>query len=100
MVSYHPLTLSLNRYPHGAAPVAGADGRWGNWHKIEGGVSREEAVARFRTDLLSDWGMSRAVRANLKGEILGCWCAPKACHAYSLAEVANCSDEHLCWLCG
>ena len=80
--------------------MAGADGRWGNWHKIEGGVSREEAVARFRTDLLSDWGMSRAVRANLRGEILGCWCAPKACHADSLAEVANCSDEHLCWLCG
>lgn len=28
----------------------------------------------------------------LKGKILGCWCAPLACHGEVLAELANKSD--------
>ena len=25
----------------------------------------------------------------LKGKVLGCWCAPQACHGDTLAELAN-----------
>ena len=26
----------------------------------------------------------------LKGKVLGCWCAPEACHGDILSELANC----------
>ena len=77
------------------------DGRWGNPYRIgDWGMSREEVVARFRQDLLADPDWVRSVRCELAGEVLGCWCAPRACHAYVLAEVANCSEAHLRRLVG
>ena len=67
---------------------------------VHTGMSREEVVARFRQDLLADPDWVRSVRCELAGEVLGCWCAPRACHAYVLAEVANCSEAHLHKLVG
>jgi hypothetical protein len=29
------------------------------------------------------------IKKELRGKILGCWCAPLPCHADILAEVAN-----------
>ena len=69
--------------------------RWGNPFTIRehgGEYSREEAVARFRTELLEgrlpyDIGM---VKAELRGKNLGCWCSVDGpCHGDVLLEVAN-----------
>lgn len=60
--------------------------------------SREEAVQAFR-----DWITGKAYQdveperrqairdalPSLKGKVLGCWCAPLACHGDVLAELAN-----------
>lgn len=32
------------------------------------------------------------IKAELKGKILGCWCAPQACHGDVLSKIANSED--------
>lgn len=52
-------------------------------------ATREEAVTRYREWLLGQPELVAAVKAELRGKDLVCWCAPKACHADVLLEVAN-----------
>lgn len=35
----------------------------------------------------------RKIHTELKGKILGCWCAPLPCHGDTLAELANGEGE-------
>lgn len=51
--------------------------------------SREEAVEAFREYLLADAELTGLVKLHLKGKDLICWCAPAACHADVLLEIAN-----------
>lgn len=61
---------------------------YGNPFKIGPDGDREEVVARFeqylptRPDLL-------ALAPSLRGKILGCFCAPKACHGHVWARYAD-----------
>ncbi len=65
--------------------------RWGNAFRIESNCSREQAIARYRTDL---WRRIRAGEvsledlAELDGCWLACWCAPLPCHGDVLARAA------------
>lgn len=50
----------------------------------------EEAVRRFRLCLSTDDASIHAIRAELRGRDLACWCPPGSpCHADVLLEVAN-----------
>jgi hypothetical protein len=53
-------------------------------------ATREEAVARYE-----EWVKSQpelmALLPTLKDQVLGCWCAPQACHADVLAKLADAS---------
>lgn len=49
--------------------------------------SREEAVRYYR-NMLSEED-HQMIKRELKGKDLVCWCAPKACHADVLLEIAN-----------
>lgn len=52
--------------------------------------TRDAAIARFEEWLMTDPELIARVRRELRGKVLGCWCAPdKACHAEILARVAN-----------
>lgn len=51
--------------------------------------SREEAVSKFEEWLLNNPELVAKVKLELKNKVLGCWCAPLACHADILARVAN-----------
>lgn len=46
-------------------------------------------IENYRRMLESDEQMMDKARSELAGKVLGCHCAPKACHADVLAEVAN-----------
>ena len=50
--------------------------------------SREEVVAKYRAYLLGRPDLL-ALLPELRGHRLGCWCAPRSCHAEVLAELAD-----------
>lgn len=84
--------LYHQRVPEGAVKVT-RPGRWGNPHPIGkpckfcGGAvhDRLESIARFRQEVDAE-----AVRRELKGKDLACWCRPdEPCHADVLLEIAN-----------
>lgn len=75
----------------------GRPGPWGNPFshnpksiaeiKVE---TREEAIIKFESWLLSQPELVKKVKSELKGKVLGCWCRPwHACHGDVLARIAN-----------
>lgn len=56
-------------------------------------ATREEAVARYREWLLGQPLLVEKAKRELRGKVLGCWCAPRACHGDVLAEIANTVSE-------
>jgi hypothetical protein len=56
----------------------------------------EDAIECFRELVLNDKGWRMAVRAELFGKNLACWCPlDQPCHADVLLEIANSSTESL-----
>ncbi len=75
--------------PEGAVYV-GRPTRWGNPFAIGDGVTRGEAVSRYRAWLATQPELVAAARSELARHDLVCWCPPgEACHADVLLEVAN-----------
>lgn len=67
----------------------GRPSSFGNPFVIEIDGTREEVIQKYREWLMSQPELIEKVKLELKGKILGCWCAPLACHADVLLEVAN-----------
>lgn len=74
----------------------GRPGPWGNPYSHEEDsiaqfkvATREEAIAKFEEWLLSQPELVKRVKRELRGKVLGCWCAPKPCHGEVLARIAN-----------
>lgn len=61
--------------------------KWGNPYRVGVHGDKQTVIARFRQYVMS--GHLKADLPELKGKVLGCWCAPEACHADVLAELAN-----------
>ena len=83
--------------PTGAIYV-GRPSKWGNpFTHLERSVARcrvrtrEEAVTAYRDWLISapEAAALRASLPELRGRDLVCWCAPLACHASVLVQLAN-----------
>jgi hypothetical protein len=51
--------------------------------------TREEAIEKYKDWILSQPKLLEICRSQLKGKILGCWCAPQSCHGDILAQIAN-----------
>lgn len=90
----HPLVVHVND-PAGYDVYIGRANRWkrlpaspwANHHKITTDLTREQAIERYREDLLENRALLAKLPA-LRGKRLGCWCAPEACHGDVLAEMA------------
>lgn len=76
----------------------GRPGKWGNPLVLDREENREQVLREYRRWLDGDSVMTLRFGAppskteiviELKGKILGCWCAPKSCHGDILAEIAN-----------
>lgn len=75
----------------------GRIGPWGNRYthiesKVLGTVkvrTREEAIAEHRKEMLDDEHTVERIRQSLAGKTLACWCVPLACHAQTLADIAD-----------
>jgi len=66
----------------------GRPSQWGNPFLIGIHGTREEVVARYAEWILSKPHLLHQLHT-LKGKKLGCFCAPKLCHADVLAELAE-----------
>ncbi len=65
--------------------------RWGNPHRLPAGADeteRADAISRYRAYLTTRPDLL-AQLPDLRGKALGCHCAPAACHADVLADLAN-----------
>lgn len=51
--------------------------------------SRDVAIQSFKEHISKRPEFLEQVKKELKGKVLGCWCAPRPCHGDVLAEIAN-----------
>lgn len=61
---------------------------WGNPYKIDKTHSREEVIKLYEEYVRNNPFLMSKVK-ELKGKILGCWCAPLPCHGDVLAKIAD-----------
>lgn len=66
----------------------GRPSTWGNPYVIGRDGSREEVIRKCRLHVLSRPDLLRAL-PELRGKVLGCWCAPQPCHGDMLACLAD-----------
>lgn len=66
----------------------GRPSKWGNPFVIGRDGSRADVIAKYRAWLLNQPTLV-AVLPELRGKVLGCWCAPQACHGDVLEELAG-----------
>ena len=71
------------------AVYIGRPSKWGNPFVIGKDGTREEVVAKFEEYLLGNSELLAAVKEELKGKDMLCFCAPRACHGDVLVRVAN-----------
>lgn len=70
--------------------------KWGNPFPINEFNSREAVIAQYKVflwDNIKSGEVSLNDLADLHGKVLGCWCAPRACHGDVLAAAAKWADE-------
>lgn len=95
----HPLVVN-KRSGKPYDVYVGRPSPWGNpFTHAEGTLAqlrvpnRDMTVEAYRKWLLEQPELVARARRELRGKILACWCAPLACHADVLAEVANAFTE-------
>lgn len=66
----------------------GRPSKWGNPFIIGRDGTREEVIQKHREWFLTQDELMNSLH-ELKGKVLGCWCAPAPCHCDFLAELAN-----------
>ncbi len=66
----------------------GRPGKWGNPFVIGRDGTREHVIASYER-WLKDQPRLMAALPELRGKVLGCWCAPLPCHGDVLARLAE-----------
>jgi hypothetical protein len=66
----------------------GRPSKWGNPFEIGKDGSRKEVIKKFEKWLAHNEELLKDIH-ELKGKVLGCWCAPNECHCDILARIAN-----------
>lgn len=84
-----PRVVHLKREPHDVR--IDRQTHWGNPFAIGKDGNREQVIAKYRAWILSPENahMVEMAKRDLRGKVLGCWCAPQACHGDVLLEIAN-----------
>lgn len=71
----------------------GRPSKWGNPFIIGRDGDRTTVIAKYKEWLLRNESLMRDL-PELKGKVLGCWCAPLPCHGDVLAALANSWEDH------
>ncbi len=68
----------------------GRPSEWGNPFVLTHESQREAVLDQYRQWLFTQRpDLVERAKVELRGKVLGCWCAPRSCHADVLAEIAN-----------
>lgn len=70
----------------------GRPSKWGNPFPLikNANKAERERVLKLYEDWLNTQGpLKSQIKRELKGKVLGCWCAPKLCHGDVLARIAD-----------
>lgn len=67
----------------------GRPSEYGNPFKEGEDGTRAEVIQMFEEWLMRQPELVEQVKRELKGKVLGCWCAPLPCHGDVLARIAN-----------
>lgn len=84
-----PPKLVANLRTEGCEVYVGRPSKWGNPFRIGVDGTREEVISKYESWLRASPTLVAAAKSELKGKVLGCWCAPEACHADVLVRIAN-----------
>ena len=71
----------------------GRPGKFGNPFTIGADGDRAQVLIKYREYLRTRPDLVAAAKADLRGKVLGCWCAPLPCHGDLLAKVADGKDD-------
>jgi Domain of unknown function (DUF4326) len=66
----------------------GRPSKWGNPFVVGEHGTREQVIESYEHWLRAN-AQLMAVLPELRGKVLGCWCAPRTCHGDVLARLAN-----------
>ena len=66
----------------------GRPNKWGNPFKLADYNSRREVVDLYKQYVLGNKQLLESL-TELRGKVLGCWCAPNLCHAEVLHQLAG-----------
>jgi Domain of unknown function (DUF4326) len=92
------MTLVIENIPpkvlnkaHGATNgiYVGRPSKFGNPFEIGKDGSRSQVIAKYEAWIQTQPSLIAAAKSELRGHNLICWCAPKACHATILLQLAN-----------
>ena len=88
---HHPLVVhcKVSKYD----VYCGRPSQFGNPFITGVDGTREVVIEKHKKWFLHNHELIEIVKRELKGKILGCWCAPKTCHCDILAEIANRDDN-------
>lgn len=70
----------------------GRPGPWGNPFVIGRDGTREQVIAKYEAWLRTSPDLLAGL-SQLRGKVLGCWCAPQDCHGDVLARYADAQPE-------
>ena len=70
----------------------GRPSKWGNPFEIGKDGDRETVICKYREWVVTQPRLMAAL-PELRGKVLGCWCAPQACHGDVLVSLANARTE-------
>lgn len=71
------------------AVYVGRPSKFGNPFYLSSEANRDACVEQYRHYLMDHPILRVAAIKELRGKDLMCWCAPRACHADVLLEIAN-----------
>jgi hypothetical protein len=78
----------VGKHSSGGRVYVGRPSKWGNPFVIGRDGVRDEVIAKYRAWVVKQPALMNALH-ELRNKDLICWCAPEACHADVLAELAK-----------
>jgi len=74
---------------HNCDIYIGRPSKWGSPYMVGPNGNREEVLILYEGWLMSRPDVIAEARRELRGKVLGCWCAPRTCHGDVLTRIAN-----------